>query len=44
MKELASLFLVCSLCSAQDAKRPNIVLIMADDMGYESITQVKRCS
>jgi len=37
MKQIGLLLLLCSLCCAKDATRPNIVLIMADDMGYECI-------
>ena len=34
MRKTLLLLLVCSLCSARDAKRPNILLIVSDDQGY----------
>ncbi|MEM9018147.1 MAG: sulfatase-like hydrolase/transferase, partial [Verrucomicrobiota bacterium] len=37
MRTLLSLLLLLGIASAQEEKRPNILLIMADDMGYECL-------
>ena len=43
MKKAALLFLVFSLCSLQGADRPNVVLILADDLGWMDLASYAAC-